>query len=422
MANEKIICKGINFGTENPCTGKLQIINNFDELRFVKKNHIILLNINLKFDCLNIVTNLTNKGAISFIIFKISKTDHGCIAAKELGLNFYQINKNKKIFNYENRLITLKENNIYSGKVKIFKKKIKLNQFKLKHEVKINIGFPSNQNYKKLFTKCDGVGFSRIEFLISKILNNIHPHKYIEFIGNTNFSNEIADQIRPAVKNLKKQKKEFWIRTDDFAVEQLIKMEFGKNYEKDEKISSTGYRGIRRSIVEKNILIPVLMAIKKLVSEGYKNIGLFPPMVNSISEYKKWLEIIKRYKLQDIKKGLMIETPRSAIMVDEFLEYIDFIIFGTNDLTSFLLAVDRNNLNIRHMFDEKDKVVQKIISDVIKKSKQKKIKTYLGGSLAENKNILGKFFNDGLTGVTINPDISTLNKVKKTIFEIEKKL
>lgn len=422
MANEKIICKGINFGTENPCTGKLQIINNFDELRFVRKNHIILLNINLKFDCLNIVTNLTNKGAISFIIFKISKTDHGCIAAKELGLNFYQINKNKKIFNYENRLITLKENNIYSGKVKIFKKKIKLNQFKLKHEVKINIGFPSNQNYKKLFTKCDGVGFSRIEFLISKILNNIHPHKYIEFIGNTNFSNEIADQIRPAVKNLKKQKKEFWIRTDDFAVEQLLKMEFGKNYEKDEKISSTGYRGIRRSIVEKNILIPVLMAIKKLVSEGYKNIGLFPPMVNSISEYKKWLEIIKRYKLQDIKKGLMIETPRSAIMVDEFLEYIDFIIFGTNDLTSFLLAVDRNNLNLRHMFDEKDKVVQKIISDVIKKSKQKKIKTYLGGSLAENKNILGKFFNDGLTGVTINPDISTLNKVKKTIFEIEKKL
>jgi len=99
-----------------------------------------------------------------------------------------------------------------------------------------------------------------------------------------------------------------------------------------------------------------------------------------------------------------------------------FIIFGTNDLTSFLLAVDRNNLNLRHMFDEKDKVVQKIISDVIKKSKQKKIKTYLSGSLTENKNILGKFLNDGLTGVTINPDISSINKVKKTIFEIEKKL
>ena len=49
MTNENIICKGINFGTENPCTGKLQIINSFDELRFVKKNHIILLNINLKY-------------------------------------------------------------------------------------------------------------------------------------------------------------------------------------------------------------------------------------------------------------------------------------------------------------------------------------------------------------------------------------
>ena len=267
---------------------------------------------------------------------------------------------------------------------------------------------------------CDGVGFSRIEFLLSKILNNIHPYKYIEFIGNKNFSNEIADHIRPALKILRKQKKEFWIRTDDFSVEQLIKMDFGKNYETSEKISSTGYRGIRRSNREKNIIIPVLMAIKKLKLEGFENIGIFPPMVNSVNEYKKWLDTLNQYNLGSLKKGLMVETPRAALMIEEFLPYIKFVIFGMNDLTSFLLAVDRNNLNIRQMFNESDPVVVKVINEVIKKCKNKNVKTYLSGPLTENKNILHKFLLNGLSGVTINPDISTINKVKKNIFELEK--
>ena len=424
MGKKDIICRGENFGAEKSISGRLQIINNLKELRFVKKNCIVLFNnFDFKFDSLNVIVNLINKGAASFIVFKISKTDHGCIAAKEMGLNFYQINKsNNKILNYKDKIITLKENQIYLGKKRLNNKKIKLDKLNTKHEIKINIGFPSNKNYSKIFNACSGVGFSRIEFLLSKILNNIHPHKYIEFIGNKNFSNEIADQIRPALKVLKKQKKEFWIRTDDFSVEQLIKMEFGKNYETEEKISSTGYRGIRRSNKEKNILTPLLMAIKKLDSEGFKNIGIFPPMVNNILEYKKWVNILKEHKLSNIKKGLMVETPRAAIMIEEFLENIDFIIFGTNDLTSFLLAVDRNNLNIRHMFDENDPVVIKVISDVIKKCKSKNVKTFLSGPLTENKSTLKKLLSVGLTGVTINPDISTINKVKKIIFEIEKKL
>ena len=74
------------------------------------------------------------------------------------------------------------------------------------------------------------------------------------------------------------------------------------------------------------------------------------------------------------------------------------------------------------MFNESDTVVLKVINDVIKKCKSKNIKTYLSGPLTENKKILSKFLNNGLSGVTINPDITTINKVRKNIFEIEKKL
>ena len=77
---------------------------------------------------------------------------------------------------------------------------------------------------KKVIDLCDGVGFSRIEFLLSQILQNIHPKKYLEMHGSKKFAENIANSIRPAVKAFFKKNKEYWIRTDDLSVEQLIKM------------------------------------------------------------------------------------------------------------------------------------------------------------------------------------------------------
>ena len=202
-------------------------------------------------------------------------------------------------------------------------------------------------------------------------------------------------------------------------MEQLENMEFGKNYENSEKISSTGYRGIRRTIKDSKLTIPILRAIKILMEEGYNNIGLFPPMVNSVTEYKKWLNILKNQKLNKLHLGLMVETPRSALMIEEFFPYIKFVVFGLNDLTSFLLAVDRNNLNIRDLFNENDKVIINTLVGAISKCKKKNIQTYLSGTLTENSSSLKKLFKSGLTGVTVNPDIRTINKVKKIIFNIE---
>ncbi len=424
MINKSFICSGENFGSEKIVTAKLQVIENIKKLNQINRNSIIFLkNINISYDSLNLIVNLINKGVKGFISNFISKTDHGCLAAKELNVCFYQIsNKIKKIEKYNNKFITLYDNKIYSGKKIINKKNINLKKIKIHHEFKINLGFPSNKGIKRLLLASDGVGFSRSEFFFSKILNNIHPYKYLEFVGMKNLTNNLADQIRPTLKILAKQKKNFWIRTDDFSVEQLVNMDFGRYYENHEKISSTGYRGIRRTIKDITITEPILRAIKKLQQEGLTNIGLFPPMVNSASEYKKWLDVLKNFKLNKLQLGLMVETPRSAIMIEEFFPYINFVVFGMNDLTSFLLAVDRNNLNIRNLFNESDPVILKILNNVIYKCKKKNIHTYLSGTLTESKYSLNKLFQSGLTGVTVNPDIRTINKVKKIIYNIENNL
>ena len=61
-------------------------------------------------------------------------------------------------------------------------------------------------------------------------------------------------------------------------------------------------------------------------------------------------------------------------------------------MTSFLLSVDREDSQVRHLFNEHDKVVHKVLKDVIKKCKEKNIETYIGGQIADNQKFIKKFF------------------------------
>lgn len=412
----KKICKAKNFGLPVETTGIMNIINNDTDIKNFQKGRIALFNLNfLSTDSLIIVSNLIDKGAIGFISFDTTKSDHGCIAAKEMGMNFYSLNKkDKDILSFENKYITLKKNTLFAGKssTKLKIKNKSLKKSKINHKVKINLGFPHLiKNNNNVVNLSDGVGFSRTEFLISQILKNVHPKKYLEINGLKRYSNEIANYLRPAVKIFYKKKKEYWIRSDDFSVEQLINMRFGKDYEINEKNSSTGLRGIRRSIQDEQFIIPLFKALKILVDEGYDNIGIFPPMTNSVNEYKRWKKIAKKCGLGKIKYGLMVETPRAALMIKEFIKEIKFVVFGTNDLTSFLLSVDRSNPNVQHIFNENDSVVIKVLTDVIKTCNENSIETFIGGQIADNFEFVSKLSNCGLTGVSVNPDVDTVNKM-----------
>ena len=421
----KIICRAQNFGLNDTISGSLQILNSYSDIQSFKKNCIALFNKNFFLsDSLIIISNLLEKGAKGFISFNTTKSDHGCIAAKEMGMNFYNIsNKSNKILSYEGKVITLDNGRIIEGlKKKVKKKNNYLKKINTSHNVKINLGFPaliaSNKNVVEL---CDGVGFSRIEFLLSQILQNIHPKKYIEMHGLKKLSINIANSLRPAVKAFYKKNKEYWLRTDDLSVEQLINMEFGKVYEIKERNVSSGLRGIRRSIRDKDFIIPQFKAIKILLDEGYDNMAIFPPMTNSIKEYNKWFKIARDCGIKKIKKGLMVETPRSALMIEEFIKHISFVVFGTNDLTSFLLSADRNNPRIQNIFNETDEVIIKVMRETIIKCKKNSVETYVGGQIADNEKFIKKLTEVGLTGVSVNPDLKTIYRMRKLYSDIEKK-
>ena len=142
----RIICKAKNFGLSSTSKGILKIISNHPDIQNFKKNNIALFSKNFfSSDNLIIISNLLEKGAKGFISFNSTKSDHGCIAAKEMGVNFYSISsKSNKILSYEGQNVILKNEKIFAGTEKKLKKD-KINfpkKIYTKHKVKINLGFP----------------------------------------------------------------------------------------------------------------------------------------------------------------------------------------------------------------------------------------------------------------------------------------
>lgn len=124
-----------------------------------------------------------------------------------------------------------------------------------------------------------------------------------------------------------------------------------------------GWRGIRITLDHPELFIVQLKAMLR-ASEGIDNLAIMLPMIASIDEVKAarklldqaWLEISEELKLRGSSirypaLGVMIEVPAAIYLLPELAELVDFWSVGTNDLTQYLLAVDRNNARVAQMYD-----------------------------------------------------------------------
>ncbi len=108
-------------------------------------------------------------------------------------------------------------------------------------------------------------------------------------------------------------------------------------------------------------------------SMGYDNIGIMLPLVQHPSELKRAKELMREcgIDLEKVDVGIMVEIPASALIIDDFIkEGIDFVSFGTNDLTQYTLAVDRNNELVADLYNELHPAVLKLIEYVIERVRQ----------------------------------------------------
>lgn len=268
-------------------------------------------------------------------------------------------------------------------------------------EVKVNVSIPEAAERAK-HTMADGVGLLRIEHMILGL--NTHPQVYMREGRTDEYVAELVKGIRTVADAF--YPRPVWVRTLDAPTDEFRAMKGGEN-EPFEHNPMLGMRGIRRDLRETEHFMLEVTAFKKLFEMGYDNIGIMLPLVQHPSELKKAKEMIAQggIDLEKVDIGIMVEIPASALIIDEFInEGIDFVSFGTNDLTQYTLAVDRNNELVADLYNELHPAVMKLIEYVIERCNVAGVKTSICGQAGSRPDVAKRLVAMGITSISANID------------------
>jgi pyruvate,water dikinase len=123
--------------------------------------------------------------------------------------------------------------------------------------------------------------------------------------------------------------------------------------------------------------------------------------------------------MPEIKIGAMIETPAAVVMIEEICKTgIQFISFGTNDLTQYTLAIDRGNDDVQYLYNELDLSVLKSISRVIRVCKKYGVETSICGQAGSNKEMVSYLVRQGIDSISVNADAAS--EISQLVQDLEK--
>lgn len=286
-------------------------------------------------------------------------------------------------------------------------------------KVKVNVALPEAAK-RAAQTGADGVGLLRAEHMITA--SGVHPAEYIRRNEMDKLVKAVHDGIETVLKEFKG--KPVWYRTFDARTDEYRNLEGGK-YEPHEENPMLGWHGIRRDLDQPGLLKAQLLAIKQLLEEGYANIGIMLPFVHDASQVREAKRIAEELGLKQEKGklefGVMIEVPAAALTIEEILkEGIDFISFGTNDLTQLTLGLDRNNERIQKHFNEMHPAVLKQIKMVIDACKRANVQTSICGQAASNPEMAKILVRYGIDSLSAN--IDAVEQIRRIVLSEEKKL
>ena len=282
-------------------------------------------------------------------------------------------------------------------------------------EIKVNVSEPDRAEAAAA-TQADGVGLLRIEHMIIGMGKT--PNWYIKNGKTEEYISALVDGIKTVADAF--YPRPVWVRTLDAPTDEFRAMEGGEG-EPHEHNPMLGWRGIRRDMTETDHFRLEVRAFKRLHEMGLTNVGIMLPMVQHVSEFQKAKALMREegLDLNKIDVGIMIETPGAALTIEDFIEDgIDFISFGTNDLTQYTLAVDRNNENVAGLFSELHPAVLKLIEYVVEQCREAGVKTSICGQAGSYPEMAKRLVEMGITSISANIDAVAI--VRDTVARSEK--
>ncbi len=185
-----------------------------------------------------------------------------------------------------------------------------------------------------------------------------------------------------------------------------------------------GYRAIRICLKQQDIFKTQLRAL--LRAAAYGNISIMYPMIISVSEVDKIYKIVEQveaelksegvpYKVPE--QGIMIETPAAVIMADELAQKVDFFSIGTNDLTQYTLAIDRQNAKLDDFYDAHHPAILRMIQMVVDSAHKYGKWAGICGELGADAELTEQFVRMGVDELSVAP--SMVLKLRKIIRDME---
>lgn len=421
----KVLLKGLG-ASPGVGAGRVVVIFDASEIDKVKEGDVL-------------VTTMTNpdmvpamKRASAIVTDEGGRTCHAAIVSRELGIPAVVGTKEATKVLKDGMLVTVDGTRgvVYEGIVKSLVKKEEEEKAEggkvvvagaplvTATEVKVNVSMPEVAE-RAAATGADGVGLLRAEHMILGI--GAHPIKFIKEGKEEELVERLVEGIRKVVEAFYPRR--VWYRTLDAPTNEFRELPGGED-EPEERNPMLGWRGIRRGLDQPELLRAEFKAIKRLVDEGYDNIGVMLPLVSHPEQIRKAKEIAMEVGLiphKDVEWGVMIETPASALIIEDLIkEGIDFVSFGTNDLTQYTLAIDRDNERVFKLYDEKHPAVLKLIENVIKTCKKYGVETSICGQAGSDPKMVRLLVRMGIDSVSANPDAVEL--VRKTVAREEARI
>ena len=177
-----------------------------------------------------------------------------------------------------------------------------------------------------------------------------------------------------------------------------------------EENPALGYRAIRICLDRVDVFKTQLRAIFRASSFG--KISVMYPMIISVDEVKKIKEIVAEVKAEldeqgvpygDVEQGIMVETPAAVLMSEELAKEVDFFSIGTNDLTQYTLAADRQNAALESMIDTHHPAVLRAIEMTIKNGHKGGAWVGICGELGADTSLTEKFIEMGVDELSVTP-------------------
>ncbi len=400
----EVILEGLG-ASPGIASGKIRIIHNLKELQKIQKGDVL-------------VTTMTNpdmvvtmQKSVAIVTDEGGLTAHAAIVSREMGIPAVVGTQNATTKLKEGEIITVDGFNgkIYKGKVAENKQKEVLPvTVQTKTELKVIVDLPSFAK-RAAQSGIKKVGLTRIEGIIAE--SGKHP---LYFLGKKEIQS-YEDVVFEGIQKIAEFFDELWIRTSDIRTDEFQNLEGAPK--KVEPNPMLGMHGIRFGIKYPEILKAELNAMKRVSQKG-KKMGILMPQVISVDELKKVKEFLKEIEFNDAKVGIMIETPAAVQLIRDFCEEgIDFISFGTNDLTQYMLAIDRGNEQVQHLFNEMHPAVLYQLGFVIRVCKRNNVETSICGQAGSKKEMVKFLVEKGIDSISLNADMA--KEISEYIVKIE---